>query len=51
LPLKECADNALENNMNDLKLMGKNKALDLVAQSGMLEILARPAYLEIRYDL
>ncbi|MEJ7829933.1 MAG: glycoside hydrolase family 76 protein [Segetibacter sp.] len=51
LAFKECVDNALQNNVNNLKLMGKDKTLDLVAQSGMLEILARFAYLENKYDL
>ena len=48
---KHCTDNALENNMNNLKLMGKDKTLDLVSQSGMLEILARLAWLESKYNL
>jgi len=51
LAFKQCVDFALENNRNDFKLMGKAKTLDLVAQSGMLEILARFAYLENNYDL
>lgn len=51
LAFKHCVDDALNKNMNDLKLMGKEKTLDLVAQSGMLEILARFAYLENQYDL
>jgi len=50
LAFKHCVDDALNKNMNDLKLMGKEKTLDLVAQSGMLEILARFAYLEDQYD-
>lgn len=41
-----CTDNALKNNMNALGIMGKEKPLDLVPQSGMLEILARLTYLE-----
>ena len=51
LAFKVCLDNALQNNMNDLNLAGKEKTLDLVAQSGMLEILARFALLETQYDL
>ncbi|GAC1425673.1 MAG: glycoside hydrolase family 76 protein [Flavisolibacter sp.] len=51
IAFKECTDNALENNMNNLKLMGNDKALDLVSQSGMLEILARLAYLETKHNL
>jgi hypothetical protein len=39
-------DNALENNKNALGLMGKDKPMELVPQSGMLEILARLGYLE-----
>lgn len=51
LAFKECVDNSLQNNLNNLKLMGKDKPLDLVSQSGMLEILARLAYLETKYNL
>lgn len=48
---KQCLDNVLQKNKSETGLMGKNKTLDLVAQSGMLEILARFAYLEDRYKL
>lgn len=43
---KKCLDNALQNDVAELGLMGKNKTNDLVGQSGMLEILARFAQLE-----
>jgi rhamnogalacturonyl hydrolase YesR len=46
-----CTDHALKNNRDALGLMGKDKTLDLVAQSGMLEILARLAYLEKTHQL
>jgi hypothetical protein len=46
LAFKTCLDEALQNNMNELGLMGKNKPIDLVGQSGMLEILARFALLD-----
>ena len=51
LAFKKCADDAIRNNMNNLMLMGKDKTLELVEQSGMLEILARFAYLETKFDL
>jgi uncharacterized protein YyaL (SSP411 family) len=51
LAFKKCLDNALQNNLNDLNLMGKEKLLDLISQSGMLEILARFAFLETKYNL
>ncbi|CAN5398523.1 glycoside hydrolase family 76 protein [soil metagenome] len=41
-----CTEEALLNNKNSIGLMGKDKPLELVPQSGMLEILARFAYLE-----
>ncbi len=41
-----CTEEALANNKNSLGLMGKDKPLELVPQSGMLEILARFALLE-----
>lgn len=43
---KTCLDNALQNDVNDAGLMGKSKTVDLVGQSGTLEILARFAQLE-----
>lgn len=43
---KICTDHALGNIKNEMGLMGKEKAFDLVQQSGMLEILARLAWLE-----
>lgn len=46
LAFKACVDNAILNNKNDFNLMGKLKTEDLVAQSGMLEILARFAQME-----
>ena len=48
---KACLDNALTNDYNSNKLVGKAHPLDLVSQSGMLEILARYAFLEKRYKL
>lgn len=38
--------NGLENNKNEKGLMGKEKTADLVGQGGMLEILARFAWLQ-----
>ncbi|MCU7549599.1 glycoside hydrolase family 76 protein [Chitinophagaceae bacterium LB-8] len=46
-----CTDHALMKNRNPLGLMGKDKTLDLVAQSGMLEILARLAFLQKTHQL
>lgn len=46
-----CTDFALKNNKNVLGLLGKDKPLDLVAQSGMLEILARLAFLQKTHQL
>jgi rhamnogalacturonyl hydrolase YesR len=43
---KACTDRALGTNKNLSGLMGKDSPLNLVEQSGMLEILARLAYLE-----
>ena len=51
LAFKKCLDNALHNDKSDDGLMGKDKDLDLTAQAGMLEILARFAWLETRYQL
>lgn len=48
---KTCLDNALQNDTNEAGLMGKEAPLDLVAQSGMLEILARFAFLEKKHSL
>jgi hypothetical protein len=48
---KVATDYALKNNRNELGLMGKEKPMDLVPQSGMLEILARLAYLEKTHQL
>jgi hypothetical protein len=54
---KKCLDNSLQNEKNQLGLFdattreGKKEARDLVAIGGMLEILARYAWLETRYDL
>ncbi len=46
---QKCLDNALETNRNGSGVMGKTKPLELVPQSGMLEILARFAWLEKTY--
>lgn len=43
---KTCTDDALATNRNANGLMGKEKALNLVPQGGMLEILARLAVLK-----
>lgn len=43
---KNAIDEALANNKNSNGLMGKNKILNLVAQGGMLEMLARFAWLQ-----
>lgn len=43
---KEVMDKAIDNNKNSNGLMGKNKILNLVAQGGMLEMLARFAWLQ-----
>ncbi len=50
LGFKKCLDEALQNNMNSLGLMGVTKTADLVPQSGMLEILARFAWMENKYQ-
>lgn len=46
-----CVDQALEHDADGRGLFGKPKTADLVGQSGMLEILARFAYLETKYNL
>lgn len=51
LGFKKCLDNTLQNNKTEQGLFGKTKLLDLVQHGGLLEILARYAYLESRYDL
>lgn len=43
---KACLDEALTNNKNATGLMGNKKVLSLVPQAGMLEILARFAWLQ-----
>ena len=49
---KKCLDNALQNEKNtDGLFTGKDGTRNLVDQGGMLEILARFAWLEGRYDL
>lgn len=49
---KKCLDNALQTEKNDQGLFTeKNGVRNLVDQGGMLEILARYAWLESRYDL
>lgn len=42
----KCTDEALANDKNTSGLMGKDKAVNLVGQGGMLEILARLAWLQ-----
>jgi len=51
LGFKKCLDNALQYEKNDQGLFGKDKPRNLVAHGGMLEILARYAFLESKYDL
>jgi hypothetical protein len=57
IAFKKCLDNALQNDKNAKGLFdttkrdGTKEARDLVAIGGMLEILARYAWLETRYDL
>ena len=52
LGFKKSLDHALEKEKNDQGLFfDKNGVQNLVAQGGMLEILARYAWLESRYDL
>ena len=48
--LKKCVDSALRNDRNEKGLMGKQKSLNLVSQAGMLEMLARFAFLETVYN-
>ncbi len=49
---KKCLDFALQNEKNTQGLFtGKDKVQDLVAHGGMLEILARFAWLENKYNL
>lgn len=49
---KKCLDNALTNDKNEQGLFtGKDGVQNLVDHGGMLEILARYAWLESRYDL
>lgn len=48
---QQCLDHALANNKNEMGLFGKEHVFDLVAQGGMLEILARFAWLEKKYQL
>lgn len=46
---QKCLDHALATDRNDLNLFGKDHPHDLVGQGGMLEILARIAWLERKY--
>ena len=46
IAFKACLDEALKNNKNTNGLMGNSKPLNLVAQGGMLEILARFSWLQ-----
>ena len=48
---KKCLDHALQYEKNERGLFGKEKPRNLVEHGGMLEILARYAFLETRYDL
>lgn len=49
LGFKSCLDHTLLTERNDIGLFGKEKNVELVPQGGLLEILARFAYLERRY--
>jgi rhamnogalacturonyl hydrolase YesR len=52
LGFKKCLDNALQKEKNEQGLFtGRDGVRNLVDQGGMLEILARFAWLESRYDL
>lgn len=52
LAFKRALDDALQNDKNEQGLFkGRGKVLDLVAHGGMLEILARFAWLESHYQL
>lgn len=51
LGFKKCLDNTLQNDKTEQGLFGKTKLLDLVQHGGLLEILARYAYLENQYNL
>jgi len=52
IAFKKCLDNALQNDRNEKGLFkGKEGVRNLVDHSGMLEILARYAWLEGRYQL
>jgi hypothetical protein len=57
IAFKKALDNTLQNEKNELGLFdgktrdGKKEAKDLVAIGGMLEILARYAWMETHYDL
>lgn len=46
IAFKNCVDEALANNKNNKGLMGNKKPLNLVAQGGMLEIVARFTWLQ-----
>lgn len=48
---QQCLDHALANNKNGRGLFQKDHLLDLVEHGGMLEILARYAWLEKHYTL
>ena len=52
IAFKKCLDNALQNDKNEKGLFqGKEGEMNLVDHGGMLEILARYAWLETRYRL
>ena len=52
LGFKKCVDYAIQNNKNELGLFtGRDGVRNLVDQGGMLEILARYAWLESHYNL
>ncbi len=46
MAFKASLDETLKNNKNAMGLMGNKKTLSLVPQAGMLEILARFAWLQ-----
>ncbi len=52
LGFKKCLDDALKNNKNEVGLfVGKEGVQSLVEHGGMLEILARHAWIENKYNL
>ena len=51
LGFKKCLDHALQYEKNEQGLFGRDIVRNLVAHGGMLEILARYAFLETQYNL